>query len=129
MTKYHYSDGTTSHEIDHTSKTLHREDGPAIESAGEYYWYHKGELHREDGPAIEYEDEYREWYLNGRLHRTDGPAIYIDSDGSSDGSRDGWYLEGEEFFEREYNEIMQEVSKMSLEVRLTDPREWVRKLK
>ena len=44
---------------------LHREDGPAIESAnGDKEWYLNGDLHREDGPAVEFANGTKEWYLN-----------------------------------------------------------------
>jgi len=55
---------------------LHREDGPAYESAsGNKLWYVNGKLHRLDGPAVEYCYGDKEWRVNGRLHRTDGPAV------------------------------------------------------
>ena len=44
---------------------LHREDGPAYESAnGDKFWYLNDKLHREDGPAIEWANGDKEWYLN-----------------------------------------------------------------
>ena len=63
------------------TKTLHREDGPAlIDELGEE-WFYKGYRHREGGPAIERKDGLKEWWVNGRLHREDGPAvIYGDGD-------------------------------------------------
>ena len=68
---------------------LHREDGPAIESAnGTKSWYLNGKLHREDGPAVENSDGTKQWYLNNRLHREDGPAIECDN-----GTKQ-WYLNG-----------------------------------
>ena len=46
---------------------LHREDGPAIESAGGYKaWYVNGKRHREDGPAIEYASGHKEYWINGK---------------------------------------------------------------
>jgi hypothetical protein len=76
---YYYKDGTTSNERERDpSKTLHREDGPAVERAnGHKEWWLNGRLHREDGPAIEGEGlngSKQEWYINGVLHREDGPA-------------------------------------------------------
>ena len=45
---------------------IHREDGPAVESAnGSKEWYLNDKRHREDGPAIEYADGYKSWWLNG----------------------------------------------------------------
>lgn len=57
-------------------KTLHREDGPAVENGnGNKEWYINGERHRVDGPALEYSDGYKAWYFNGKHHRVDGPAV------------------------------------------------------
>lgn len=49
-------------------KTMHREDGPAIEWAygGKEWWLH-GKRHREDGPAVERADGTKEWWFNGEL--------------------------------------------------------------
>ena len=42
-------------------------------------WWLNGKLHREDGPAVESANGTKEWYLNGKRHREDGPAVeYID---------------------------------------------------
>ena len=78
--------------------TLHREDGPAIESTNGYKsWYINGQLHREDGPAIEEADGRKEWYIKGKLHREDGPAIEYSNGGKE------WYLNGEELTESQFN--------------------------
>jgi hypothetical protein len=46
---------------------VHREDGPAIETAsGDKFWYLNDKRHRIDGPAIEYVSGYRYWYFNGK---------------------------------------------------------------
>lgn len=46
---------------------LHREDGPAIESAsGNKFWYFEGKLHRVDGPAIEWANGIKLWYIEGK---------------------------------------------------------------
>tara|TARA_S200002703_G_scaffold115618_1_gene101167 strand:+ start:41 stop:406 length:366 start_codon:yes stop_codon:yes gene_type:complete len=75
---------------------LHREDGPAIESAdGTKHWYLDGKKHREDGPAAEYADGTKHWYLNNNLHREDGPAVEL-----ADGDKH-WFLNGKEVTEQE----------------------------
>lgn len=57
---------------------LHREDGPAYESADGYKkWVWLNKLHREDGPAVEYPNGDQEWYRHGKLHREDGPAVEL----------------------------------------------------
>jgi len=79
-------------------KTIHREDGPAIEYYnGSKEWYINGKPHREDGPAKEYSNGSKEWYINGKLHREGGPArIYNTSswNGSPTGKIEGWYIDG-----------------------------------
>jgi hypothetical protein len=87
--KYYYSDDTTSSEHNRF-KTLHREDGPAVEDVGGYRaWYMDGQYHREDGPAVECVDGYKEWWLYGKWHREDGPAIE-----HTNGDKD-WYANGQ----------------------------------
>ena len=55
---------------------LHRENGPAYESAnGHKAWYFHGKRHRTDGPAIVHVNGDKEWWLNDKLHREDGPAV------------------------------------------------------
>ena len=79
---------------------LHREDGPAYESAdGHKEWYLNGKLHREDGPAYEYANGYKYWYLNGELHRVDGPAV----EGASGFKQ--WYINDKELTELEFNAL------------------------
>ena len=58
-------------------KTLHREDGPAIEfiNSDIGWWYENGLRHRENGPAIEYTTGEQQWWINDKRHRLDGPAI------------------------------------------------------
>ena len=69
--KYYYSDGTTTSNIEDESKTLHREDGPAIEHAdGTKHWYMNGNLRPKDGPAVEHTNGTKEWYLNGKCLNT-----------------------------------------------------------
>jgi hypothetical protein len=77
---------------------LHREGGPAIESAnGIKWWYINDKLHREGGPAIESANGIKWWYLNGQRHREDGPAVEWASGDKY------WYLNGEELTEAEFN--------------------------
>jgi len=53
----------------HNKKTLHREDGPAVElNSGKKGWYMNGELHREDGPAIKHPSGYKVWCLEGKYY-------------------------------------------------------------
>ena len=67
---------------------LHREDGPAVESAnGDKVWWQHGCRHREHGPAVEGADGYKEWWRHGLLHREGGPAIEL-----VDGTKE-WYLD------------------------------------
>jgi hypothetical protein len=92
------SNGGELYEDDYNTKywyvndKLHREDGPAIESANFYgykEWYLNNKLHREAGPAIESANGDKEWYVNDKLHREDGPAIE-----AANGDKE-WYVNGE----------------------------------
>ena len=46
-----------------------------VNEHGTKSWFLHGKLHREDGPAVESADGTKSWYLHGKLHREDGPAI------------------------------------------------------
>ena len=60
-------DGNKYHYCNSEMTILHREDGPAIESAdGDKEWYLNGKRHRKDGPAVEYANGAKSWYLNGK---------------------------------------------------------------
>jgi len=62
------------------------------------FYYKDGELHREDGPAVESADGGKEWYQKGKRHREDGPAIeYADGDKS-------WWIRRDELSEEEYKQ-------------------------
>ena len=97
--KYYYKDGTTSEDyID--SKTLHREDGPAVEyNDGDKHWYIDGKRHRLGGPAVEYADGDKLWYIDGKYH-----------------------------LEQEHSKIIEDMRALSKPLRLIDPRAWVRDL-
>ena len=59
-------EGTTRWYKDAKCKTLHRENGPAVEyTTGDKRWYQNGDLHRTNGPAIEYASGTKRWYING----------------------------------------------------------------
>jgi len=95
--KFYYNDGTTSSGYYDTSKQLHRVDGPAIESK-----------------------DYKAWYVDGKLHRIDSPAVEY-----ANGTK-SWYIDGEEYSEEEFNELMEEAKQLPKVLKLIDPREWVR---
>jgi hypothetical protein len=89
-------------------------------------------LSRRDGPAVEsFDSLYKEWWLNGVRHRLDGPAIdnlnYVDTpELMGDAS---YYVAGEEFSRTWFWELIKHIKDMPLELRATDPREWVRNFK
>jgi hypothetical protein len=65
---------------------------PEIDSDGTKQWYNvQGQLHREDGPALETADGKRCWFINGGHHREDGPACELDYDVDS---RKSWWING-----------------------------------
>jgi len=120
--KYYYSDGTVS-DVQDYSKTLHREDGPAIEHPdGTKYWYVNDKRHREDGPAIERTNGDKVWYLNGKRHREDGPAIDW-----ADGYKE-WHLNGKQLRTLTKKQLIRymEVNNLTLAHLFTDSDEVVR---
>ncbi len=97
--KYYYKDGTTS-------------DG----------WYIGRKLHRTDGASVEFADGTKVWYIDGTRHRIDGPAVeYVYGDKE-------WWIDGKKYAEQDFNETIKQVNEMSLVMKLTDPRWWVREL-
>ena len=90
-------EGTTRWYKDAKCKVLHRENGPAFDSAnGHKEWYQNGVYHRTDGPAIEYANGTKKWCQNGQAHRTDGPAIEY-----ANGTK-SWYINGDLMSEAEF---------------------------
>jgi hypothetical protein len=98
------------------------ENEPTIASEETKFWWSNNLLHRKDGPAIERADGDRLWYLNGKLHREVGPAIVYAN------GEESWYLDGVSYTEEEFNKIINEVKQLPLELKLTDPRWWVREM-
>ena len=120
--KFYYKDGSVLDYLDN-SKILHREDGPAIEWAdGAKRWYINDKLHREDGPAIEWADGTKRWYINDKRHREDGPAVEC-----ADGTKH-WYINDKRHREEDYWEVINEAKALPKELKLTDPRDWVRRM-
>ena len=90
-------EGTARWYKDAKCKVLHRENGPAFDSAnGHKEWYQNGVYHRTDGPAIEHADGSKSWWQNGQRHRADGPAIEWTS-----GLKD-WFINGDRMTEAEF---------------------------
>ena len=133
----YYKDGTTSEKWD-SSKTPHREDGPARikyykDGAIEYEdYYVEGKSHREDGPArIGYYKDgsiyYECYYIEDKYHREDGPAIMrYSEDGSI--SYEAYYIEGKYLWKNDYTALIKEISEMNPTLKLIDNDAWVRKL-
>jgi len=121
--KFYYKDGTITFDERDKTKVLHRIGGPAVEKAdGDIYWYIDNKLHRVGGPAVEFANKSENWYMYGKRHRLDGPAVEF-----ADGTK-WWYVDSEEYTEKQFDKIMKEVNEMSLAMKLTDPRWWVREL-
>ena len=76
---------------------------------GTKYWYLNGKLHREDGPAYESANGNKFWYLNDKLHREDGPAIEY-----ADGNK-FWFLNGERVTEEEHKRLTSPIIEMTME--------------
>ena len=115
MTVIHREDGPAVESANGDKKwylngKLHREGGPAVEyNDGEKAWYINGKCHREDGPAVEDTDGYKEWYLNGKLHREDGPAIEY-----TNGYK-AWYINNKSLTEEEFNTRMSPTIELTLD--------------
>jgi hypothetical protein len=63
-------------------------------------WYLNNKLHREDGPAIESANGHKEWYVNDKLHREDGPAIVY-----ADGNKE-WFLNDKQVSQKEFKRLL-----------------------
>jgi hypothetical protein len=87
--------GTIEWRLNGPEGPLHRDFGPARESAGHKEWLQNGRLHRVNGPAIE-NGESSFWFFNGKPHRLDGPALILNS-----GSTEYW-INGIMYSESDY---------------------------
>jgi hypothetical protein len=45
----------------------------------------------------------------------------------ADGGRE-WWIDGKQYTEQDFNKLIKQVNEMSLAMKLTDPRKWVREL-
>jgi hypothetical protein len=78
--------------------------------------------HRIDGPAIITPSS--QWWINkGRVHRLDGPALVTYC------RYHHYYVDDVEYSSIHFLLLLEEVKKLPLELRLTDPRWWVREMK
>lgn len=108
--KIYYDDGSVGDTLD-PSKTLYREDGPAVV------------MYDADGKV-----RYETYYLEDKCHRVDGPAfIAYHMNGNIESEQ--YWLENRQYTKEEYYKIMEEVKNMEEAVKLTDPRKWVREFK
>jgi hypothetical protein len=78
-------------------------------------------LHREDGPAVEYSSGSRDWFQHGKRHRLDGPACEY--------TKNEWWIDDQQYTEEDFNKIIEEAKQLPPELKLTDPRWWVREMK
>ena len=75
-----------------------------IDTRGNKYWRNpKRSLHREDGPAVEYADGAKAWYINGTLHREDGPAVEY----ATYGKKNWWYINGKQYLFEDWLDELQ----------------------
>jgi hypothetical protein len=80
------------------------------------------QLHRHDGPArIKplIRGQLLEWWVHGKLHRTDGPAVI-------DYEEQLYFINGLQHSKQAFDETIQSVKELPPELKLTDPRWWVR---
>ena len=67
-----FSDGTVAYYL---NGRLHREDGPAVETASGFrHWKFRGMTHREGGPAIEWPNGTQQWVCHGETFKFRCPA-------------------------------------------------------
>ena len=76
---------------------------------GDKFWWLNDKLHREDGPAYESANGNKFWYLNDKLHREDGPAMEW-----ANGDKE-WFLNDEEVTEEEHKRQTSKVVEMTME--------------
>jgi hypothetical protein len=81
--------------------------------------------HRKDGPAV-LMGNIREWYYENKLHRMDGPAVECVTSVSRVLE---FFIDNRKLHKEDYDAIILEVESLTKELRLTDPRWWVREWK
>ena len=102
-------EGNTRWYKDAKCKTLHRENGPAIEYAdGSKFWWQNGLRHRMDGPANEWANGDKSWWQNGLLHRIEGPAVEYSN------GRKEWWLNDKKLTKAEFLAATQPVIEMTV---------------
>jgi hypothetical protein len=79
---------------------------------------------KEHGKLEFTEDEWNKFDVGPiTYHRIDGPAVeYADGD-------KGWWIDDKKYWKEDFLQITEEVKSLPLELRLTDPRWWVREIK
>ena len=71
---------------------------------------------------------YEEWRREDKLHRSNNKPSVIRYYESGKESRRGWYLDGREYLEQEYKQVMKQIAAMSDAEKLLDSRAWVREM-
>lgn len=112
---------TFAHEI---YVTVHTKSGKFELTSDEWMQFDDSQLHCVDGPAVKWANRIEEWFFEGKRHRVGGPARIARVCGSL--SRE-YYLNGK-YFENSgsYWKEVNEIRDLPLELRLLDPRWWVR---
>jgi hypothetical protein len=77
-----------------------------IMANGSKWWKLDGIVHREDGPAFESADGYRCWFKHGKRHREDGPAAE-----SKYGAMEWWVNDQRLYPEAMSNNFMKKLKK------------------
>lgn len=93
----------------------------------------QGTLDRIDGPAVLHKSGST-WCRYGKKHRLDGPA-YVKEEGAillsnkSGLAKNEYWIDGKQYTKTAFKKLIEEIKQMPLELRLIDPRWWVREFK
>lgn len=65
--------------------------------------YVNGQLHRDDGPAVESANGSKEWWKNGKRSRIDGPAVEL-----ANGTKE-WWVAGQRMLEEQFDAFCRKI--------------------
>lgn len=81
-------------------------------------------LHCTNKAAVEYLGSTTKfWYQEGKRHRLNGPAVELEN------GEKAWRIDDFEYSKHLFDALIRRIKEMPLELRLTDPRWWVREFK
>ena len=72
--------------------------------------------------------DYKEWHQNDKLHRSNNKPSLVSYSGNGKVCYKEWYLDGRQYSEQDYKQIIEQVKAMSDAEKLLDSRWWVREM-